>query len=280
MINWPALGQALKGWPWGKKKWLSKHLAGFSATGRVMLRRDKWAHSKCPHCDQPNEDATHITTCAKARPEYHRLLEELVLPKLREAYTDPDITRVIMSRLRNWMIPFRANFRDTSTKIRHALHQQDSLGWLQFTYGRLARGWDDAQEEWLTRTATKYKKSVRKWSETVIQSILEVTWGMWEHRNTTLHDENHPWRIAARRVLEDSIHDEYQRHPLEPILTKDKHLFSHTMDHLIKNYDDEMKIQWLSSVKLARTRWLNLQARNRAAARNNLNRWLAWNQPA
>jgi hypothetical protein len=42
------------------------------------------------------------------------------------------------------------------------------------TYGRLTRGWEDAQEEWLTRTATKWKKSVHKWSGTVIQATLDM----------------------------------------------------------------------------------------------------------
>ena len=123
VINWPALGYALKGWPWGKKKWLSKHMAGFSATGRVMLRRDEWVHSKCPHCDQPNEDAVHVLTCSKARKKYLSLLDENLLPQLEEADTDPDITRVIMSRLRYWFTPFRAKFRYASPKIRLALQQ-------------------------------------------------------------------------------------------------------------------------------------------------------------
>ena len=157
MINWPALGYALKGWPWGKKKWLSKHMAAFSATGRVMLRWDEWVHSKCPHCDQPNEDAVHVITCSKARKEYLRLLEEHLLPQIEEADTDADITQVIMSRLRYWFTPLRAKFCYASPKIRRALQQQDNLGWLQFTYGRLTRGWEDAQDEWLKRTATKWK---------------------------------------------------------------------------------------------------------------------------
>ena len=87
------------------------------------------------------------------------------------------------------ILDVRHKFRDVPPNIRQALQQQDDLvGWLQFTYGRLTREWKDAQDEWLKRMATKWKKSVRKWSGTVIQVTLEVTWGMWVHRNATLHD--------------------------------------------------------------------------------------------
>jgi hypothetical protein len=38
-VNWIVLGQAFRLWPRGKRQWLvSKHMARFSATGRVILR--------------------------------------------------------------------------------------------------------------------------------------------------------------------------------------------------------------------------------------------------
>jgi hypothetical protein len=38
-VNWHTLGKAFAIWPRGKQQWLSKHMARFSATGRVMSRR-------------------------------------------------------------------------------------------------------------------------------------------------------------------------------------------------------------------------------------------------
>ena len=69
-------------------------------------------------------------------------------------------------------VPMQTRFDDrkASPKIRQALQQQDALGWL-------TRGWEDAQEEWLKRTATKWKKSVRKWSGKVIQVTLDGAFG-------------------------------------------------------------------------------------------------------
>jgi hypothetical protein len=36
-VDWLVLGQAFNMWPSGKRQWLSKHMARFSATGLVML---------------------------------------------------------------------------------------------------------------------------------------------------------------------------------------------------------------------------------------------------
>ena len=36
-IDWDVVRKAMKTWPLGKRKWLAKHLSGFSATGKVML---------------------------------------------------------------------------------------------------------------------------------------------------------------------------------------------------------------------------------------------------
>ena len=63
-----------------------------------------------------------------------------------------------ISDTRHDSVLIQTRFDDrNASPIRQALQQQDALGWL-------TRGWEDAQEEWLKRTATKWKKSVRKWS--------------------------------------------------------------------------------------------------------------------
>ena len=119
---------------------------------------------------------------------------------------------------------------------------------------------------------------MRKWSGTVIQATLDVTWDMWVYRNTTLHDDDHPWKLEGRGRLNESLQEEYRRHTTEIFLPKDNHLFKGTVDHLIEHYDDEMKAQWLESVRLARARWSTLQRCRRSVAQGNLNHWLTRDQ--
>jgi hypothetical protein len=58
-------------WPFGKRRWLAKHLAGFWATGRAMRRRKEWTHDRCPPCLAPDEDAFHIDACRDPRARSH-----------------------------------------------------------------------------------------------------------------------------------------------------------------------------------------------------------------
>ena len=66
-IHWEASGKAINELPFGKRRWLVKHLTGFCAVGRVMKRRNEWTHDKCPLCLAPNETVTHVNYCRDPR---------------------------------------------------------------------------------------------------------------------------------------------------------------------------------------------------------------------
>ena len=85
-------------------------------------------------------------------------------------------------------------------ETRIALKFQDKLGWKPFIYGRVATTWEDAQEKWLVRLATRYKRSSQVWSNTLVQQLLKMQWSMWESRNNILHDKDHTWQ-KSKRVL-------------------------------------------------------------------------------
>ena len=80
--------------------------------------------------------------------EMDDLQQQEDIPDTRHENSVPIVPELLRTRFDDQNAP---------TKIHQALQQQDALGWL-------TRGWEDAQEEWLKRTATKWKKSVRKWS--------------------------------------------------------------------------------------------------------------------
>jgi hypothetical protein len=102
-VDWQVLGQAFRLWPRGKRQWLSKHMARFSATGRVMLRRKEWDHDCCPRCEGTKEDSYHILRCP-ARSARQQWLESLdsFETKLEEYRTYPDISLVILAKFRAW----------------------------------------------------------------------------------------------------------------------------------------------------------------------------------
>jgi hypothetical protein len=65
-VDWITLSKAFLLWRRGKRQWLTKHIARFLATGRVMYRRKEWSHDHCPICDGSNEDSDHVK-CAPRR---------------------------------------------------------------------------------------------------------------------------------------------------------------------------------------------------------------------
>ena len=111
-INWGLLEVAMQKWPMGKRKWLAKHLSGFSATGRVMKRRKEWEHDKCPLCNQPNEDSHHVISCPSvtARRTWAEALT-IFETHLLKLHTHPNLRTIIISRLRSWSTPNYKDFR-------------------------------------------------------------------------------------------------------------------------------------------------------------------------
>ena len=75
-IDWDILEQATRRWYKGRSTWISKAMAGSSPTGRVMMRRKKWVHDKCPRCDEEDEDTIHVMQCSD--PSTKKCWKELI----------------------------------------------------------------------------------------------------------------------------------------------------------------------------------------------------------
>ena len=189
----------------GINKWLTKHMAGFSATGRVMKRRKEWDHDRCPRCDTPNEDRVHVikckhpTTVSLWKKSLENLQEEMEILK-----TDPEIIKVIITRLNEWWWDRREMLLFVKPEIEDALRSQKKIGWEQMLYGRLSIKWRTAQESWLVRCHSKFKTSTT-WAKRLAKLFIHVSWSLWEQRNDMLHNPDHPWKIQQLLQLQDRI---------------------------------------------------------------------------
>jgi hypothetical protein len=65
MIDWKATGTAMKAVPPNRQRWVTKHVSGFCATGKMMMRWNKRPSAVCPRCDD-EEDARHVWVCQGA----------------------------------------------------------------------------------------------------------------------------------------------------------------------------------------------------------------------
>jgi hypothetical protein len=256
-INWTAITHAMAAWPFGKRRWLAKHLAGFSATGRVMRRRKEWTHDRCPRCLAPDEDAFHVVACRDPRARSHyRKAVDTSCATLDSLGTDSDIVLLFKSRLLSWGTPQARNFAyyPLSTTIRKALLAQDSLGWYQALNGRLSTLWQDAQAEWIAQQATRYKRSPTKWAGRASLALVEIPWQMWEHRNLIYHDPAHPWSQERNTDLTQQILQTLGAHTSAKILPRDRSLFSIPPQELTQQSLED-KRKWMDSVTAAYSRF-------------------------
>ena len=128
------------------------------------------------------------------------------------------------------------------------MQSQESIGWANFLYGRTSSLWLDAQQEWITQKATKWKYSAKSWSIKMIQGIKEIPWKMWENRNDYLHSTHHHWRLEEETHINDDIHDAFLRST--GVLPRDKHRFQALPTKIIQLDLPQCK-QWLQSATAA-----------------------------
>ena len=163
---------------------------------------------------------------------------------------------------------------DTLPKeTRIALDSQDKLGWKPFIYGRVATTWEDAQEKWLIRLSTRYKRSSQVWSTTLVQQLLQTQWNMWENRNEILHNKDHIWQKRKRAQWDEEIYTIFNSNIRESFLQEDMKFFKWGRNKVIE-LDDNPKQQWLKSIEQARVRKIVKENAPVRGASNALRNWL------
>ena len=88
-----------------------------------------------------------------------------------------------------------------------------------------------------------------------IYIVWEVCWKHWEHRNTILHHDQHPWKQREIKDIDEQI-DEYRNQYQSTLyLPRDQTLFKYSAT-FIHQYPTTIKQQWLQSVAKMRLRKL------------------------
>jgi len=252
-IDWDNCELAIRRLPFSRQLWLTKHVSGHCAVGRMMKFRKKWPHSMCPRCLQDNETTEHVLLCEDPRATEHfeRLSKKLDL-ELVTMETAPEIRRTIIRKINNWRRRRRATAQITNKYgEREAAEHQDDIGWTNFMLGRMAPEWASAQQlyfDWLGR-----RRTGKRWLVALTVKLLNLVWDMWDHRNNVLHASLHPWNLIEVRQADIQIEEEYAR-GYENLLRKDYKWLRQSLQ-TVKKLPIENKLQWIESVRLARIRF-------------------------
>ena len=231
-------------------QWLSKWITGICGVG-VMMKLWKFQdHSKCPRCQEDEEDTIHVLRCPhqSAKETWNESLKELD-KWIEENDGHPELRESIIKHLSAWhdnRQPTAETYNNTS--INQAVHNQNQIGWQSFIEGFLAKEWTLCQKEHMRKS----KKSPTLWMAKLQNKIWQIAWTMWEHRNKHLHEKNEHEHITSLEALNEQIRIEMEK-GLETLPRRYSRLFKTSLQVRLKD-STEHKRQWLTSVWAARDR--------------------------
>lgn len=206
-VDLQATGDTMRMMPIARQHWLVKHAAGFNAVGKNMKRRKQWTHSKCPRCSHAMEDSEHVTKCQGpgATEQWEKSIMELE-EWMKKNKTDRNIIRAISQGLNAWNTEQPVETEIFSQPIRATIAQQTKIGWRNLLEGFPAKRWAQHQEEYFKQIGSK--RSSRRWKAALVKKLAEVTWQMWDHRNS-VNNENETATMSIE--VNKKIEEEYNQ---------------------------------------------------------------------
>jgi hypothetical protein len=255
-IDWDICHSAIRSLPFGKRRWLIKHLTGFCGVGK-MLERWNEDTSHCPRCDQLNEDTTHLILCPalQAMATWETSLQGLSQWML-ETHTLPSMRHYIILRLLRWRLnqhpPPLPSYDEFG--LFHAISEQTSIGW-NFLDGFVTTEWKTVQDEyykWLDM-----RRTGRRWIIALLTKLWDVSWSMWEDRNDARHTAITPRKVIAIREANITIHNLYLDGS-PTVLHRDQKLFDRPLYIVLQQTLPEKEL-WIDIIQLAQAALISHQ---------------------
>jgi hypothetical protein len=82
----------------------------------------------------------------------------------------------------------------------------------------------------------------KRWLIVLTTKLLNISWDLWDHRNSILHHKDHPWKQLEHAVMNEQIDKEYNQGPLN--LDQGEQWLCHTSQQ-VKELPMEAKQQWI-----------------------------------
>jgi len=131
---------------------------------------------------------------------------------MTEVKTQPDLQRVIVSRLHAWRESTPTGPRTKNRLLRLALTEQDSIGWENFLYGRTSFHFAEVQQRYL-RDTLNVKRTGKAWLRKLILKLYDVSWDMWQHRNAINNGGDTTTDRIAIQAADAQVEVEFERGP-------------------------------------------------------------------
>ena len=247
-INWPAASKALKELPLGQRRFHAKFSTSHIATGKMMLIRKQWPHSKCPRCGTSGEDTRHVIRCPAAPGSWSTALQDLRKWMNRQD-TDPILSSTITGILHSWRsgLPYRSPMTSNPTKAA-ALQAQLALGGWNTLLGRISSQLTDCQQQFYQSKGQR--RTGHRWTVGLITQLQLLAFTMWDQRNKVLHEDPLRHHRADDLLTTNAAIDSEWEQGARGLLPQDRFLFRDRASVQAKTLQG--KWEWLEAVTMAR----------------------------
>ena len=270
-IDWDAVGDSMNEFPQLFRRWVTKHVSGWCAVGKMQAICGYWDSSKCPCCSEPIETTTHMLICPHEglHENWNKALDGLER-WMESADTHPEIQECIINTL--WQRRLDASFDFfSSPTIETAAREQDEIGWQNFMEGKISARWRDIQEEHYRDIASR--RTARRWAQNLVSSLLEMVHGQWKFRCDVVHERDaQGLKVAEGLELNAAITEQYDLGK-KGLHHRDHHYFRRTLEEILALPALE-KRQWAQTIHLARASYAEQTGSAEHRMRTFMENWL------
>lgn len=270
-VDWQGIGKALGSTPNLFRLWATKHASGHCAVGSKMKLWGFWDTSNCPLCGQENETSRHVMLCpaTTAHQARDKGIQKL-LASLKSLETHQAISDCFIATLSTPQASFSAHATPWTAK---AAMEQDDIGWLATTEGRISKEWRVLQGDFIRQSRSK--RTIENWAAGIIKAILEWTHSVWKQRchHTKHMERNETW--ATRLARANETIEKLLETPPGDLLAEDRYLLSIRTPTETRGMCMDEKEIWIQAMTWATESALEERNSSLSQMRNNLASWLA-----
>ena len=188
-VDWKALDTVLSTKPENYGLWLSKQVAGVSATRANMSRIWNLGDDKCPCCCAYRETRNHLNVC----PDYGRtrLFQESTVVindwMLEDNRTDSELAYLLSQYIAYRGSRTFSSLGPMSTAMEEVAASQDAIGWVEFMHGRISKEIRTIQQAHCAMSSCRMNGN--DWVHKFVAHLLHLSHSQWIYRNFILHDQ-------------------------------------------------------------------------------------------
>jgi hypothetical protein len=188
-VDWKALDTVLSTKPENYGLWLSKQVAGVSATRANMSRIWNLGDDKCPCCCAYRETRNHLNVC----PDYGRtrLFQESTVVindwMLEDNRTDSELAYLLSQYIAYRGSRTFSSLGPMSTAMEEVAASQDAIGWVEFMHGRISKEIRTIQQAHCAMSSCRMNGN--DWVHKFVAHLLHISHSQWIYRNFILHDQ-------------------------------------------------------------------------------------------